>query len=117
MINLQTVSPTPDASSFQLFSWASTAVLDRLSRSIAPALGVPALFDWLTGERGRIEPHQTAAAEPPLWVSWNRQPVFLARPCRLLDRQVLDFCGGGELFFHMLHRGRFEAEGDCSATV
>ena len=22
--------------------------------------------------------------------------------------EVLDFCGGGELFFHMLHRGRFE---------
>ena len=22
--------------------------------------------------------------------------------------KVLDFCGGGELFFHMLHRGRFE---------
>ena len=28
-----------------------------------------------------------------------------------LVAKVLDFCGGGELFFHMLHRGRFEDGG------
>ena len=37
--------------------------------------------------------------------------VMSSGPQQQLVAKVLDFCGGGELFFHMLHRGRFEDGG------